>query len=247
MHLAMSLPGEDLLRGLARDVLRQKLVRDQQHGVGGEALDHAHGVGRGAADVALGLHVGGGVDIGDDRHARICLAQQPHIGAGDRLGKAAAGAHVGDEHGLFRIQQLGGLGHEVHAALDDDFLVHHGRLAGELQRIADDVGNAMVDFRRLVIMRQDDRVALLLELVDPPHVRRMHRPLDGGDVVLHLFVEMRGFARDLLRVGKIGHGQHAELLGCGAGGGGRNCLRRSVLAGQSSWRSPGPHAQLCSI
>ena len=38
-----------------------------------------------------------------------------------------------------------------------------GGLARELQRVADEVGDAIVDFRRLVVMRQDDGVALVLE------------------------------------------------------------------------------------
>jgi hypothetical protein len=37
------------------------------------------------------------------------------------------------------------------------------RRDGELQRVADDVGDAVVDFRRLVIVRQDDGVADLLQ------------------------------------------------------------------------------------
>ena len=50
----------------------------------------------------------------------------------------------------------------MHAALDDDGGVDLGRLARELQRIADEVGDTVVDFRRLVIVRKDDRVALRL-------------------------------------------------------------------------------------
>ena len=56
-----------------------------------QRLHHLDGVGRGAADVRLRLHLGRGVDVGDDRHARVALAQQPHVGAGDRLGQRAAG------------------------------------------------------------------------------------------------------------------------------------------------------------
>ena len=38
---------------------------------------------------------------------------------GDRVGQRAAGVEVGDQHGLVRAQDRGGLGHEVHAAERD--------------------------------------------------------------------------------------------------------------------------------
>jgi hypothetical protein len=53
----------------------------------------------------------------------------------------------------------------------------------ELQRVADIIGDAVVDFRRLVVVRQDDGVALLLQLVDRLHVGRKDRPFDGGNDV----------------------------------------------------------------
>ena len=66
----------------------------------------------------------------------------------------------------------------MHAALDDDVGIDLGRLARELERVADEIGDAIVDFRRLVIVRQDDRVALLLERVDRLDVGREERPFD---------------------------------------------------------------------
>src|SRR5262245_50470942 len=71
MHLAMTLPGDDLNGGLGRDPLGEILVGNKDHALSAERLDHAHGVGRGAADIGLGLYLGRGVDIGDDRHAGI--------------------------------------------------------------------------------------------------------------------------------------------------------------------------------
>jgi len=46
------------------------------------------------------------------------------------------------------------------------------RFLGELQRVADDVGNAVIDFRRLVIMRQDDGRGIAMQrlLDDFPRV-----------------------------------------------------------------------------
>ncbi len=99
------------------------------------------------------------------------------------------------------------------AALDDDVCLDQRRLTGELERVAADVGNAVIDFRRLVVVRQNDSVALFFQAIDPVDVRRMHRPFDRGNVVLHLFVEMRRRPGDRRRIGKLGTGQNAEALG----------------------------------
>ena len=107
----------------------------------------------------LGLHVGRGVDIGDDRHAgegsRNRRTSAPVIESGER----AAGAHVRDQHRLVGVEQLRGLGHEVHAALDDDLGIGLGCLARKLQRVADDIGDAMEDLGRHVVVREHDGVA----------------------------------------------------------------------------------------
>jgi hypothetical protein len=85
------------------------------------------------------------------------------------------------------------------AALDDDLGVDLGRLLGELQRVADDVGDAVIDFRRLVVVRQDDGVALLFQPVDGGDIGCVDRPLDARDMVLDLLVEMLGLLGDLRR------------------------------------------------
>ncbi len=237
---------------LRRDVFRQILVGQEDHGVGVEALDHLHRVRRGAADVDLRLHLGRGVDIGDHRHAREFLAQQPHVLAGDGGGERAAGAQVRDQHGLVGIEDLRGLGHEVHAALHDDVGVDLRRLARELERIADEVGDAVVDFRRLVVVRQDDGVALLLERVDRLHIGREERPLDRRDHGLDALVEMRGLAADLLVPFQRRHRQHAEpARGCrqaGASAAGQPAKLQSGqrLAG-SAWHSSYPNMLNLSI
>ena len=145
------------------DVLRQILVGQHDHLGHAEALDDLAGVARGAADVALGLHRGRGVDVGHDRHAGPALAQQPHVGGGDRGGERAAGAQVGDQHALGGIEELGGLGHEVDAGQHDHLGIDLHGFAGERQAVADDVGHAVEDLRRLVVVGEDDGVALALE------------------------------------------------------------------------------------
>src|SRR5581483_6060627 len=55
--------------------------------------------------------------------------------------------------------------HEVHAAEDDHVGVDPRRLAGELERVADEVGH-LEELRTLVVVREDDGVPLPLERRD---------------------------------------------------------------------------------
>jgi hypothetical protein len=96
MHLAMPLPGDDLDEGLRRGITRQILVRQHDDARHTERLDDFLCVRRGAADVGLSLDRGRGIDVGQDRHARIALAQEPDIGCRDRRRKGAPGPEIGD-------------------------------------------------------------------------------------------------------------------------------------------------------
>ena len=93
------------------------------------------------------------------------------------FGQRAAGRQIGDQHGLFRIEQLGGLGHEVDAGEHDDVGIDLGGFARQQQAVADDVGDAVEDLRRLVIMRQDDGVALALQFEDGVDIVGEGRPI----------------------------------------------------------------------
>ena len=161
VHLAVAGPGDDLNIGhLGGRVLRQELVRQHDHPVDAERLDDLLGIARGAADVRLRLHGRGRVDIGDDRHARVARPQLAHILCRDRLGQGAAGLGIRDEHRLARIEEFGGLGHEVHAGEHDHVGIGVHRLTRQRQAVADDVGHRVEDLRRLVVVGQDDRVVL---------------------------------------------------------------------------------------
>ena len=108
----------------------------------GEGLD-----GRG------GVHVGdrdGGVGdagVGHDLPGLLDLVDVGHVGHG------AAGGQVGQDHALVRRgQDVGGLGHEVDAAEDDELgIVAAGRLLGELEGVAGDVGE-LDDLVALVVV-----------------------------------------------------------------------------------------------
>jgi hypothetical protein len=78
--------------------------------------------------------------------------RQPAFGAGE------------DDFG-FGIDQLGGLGHEPDPAEDDQPGAHRTGLAGELQRVADEVGD-VVDVRNLVVVGEDDRANRGLQVAD---------------------------------------------------------------------------------
>ena len=121
-----------------------------------------HRVAAGDADVGLGLHFGRRVDVRDDRRAGIALAQQPHVGAGNRFGERTAGSQIGNEHRLVRVDELRGLGHEMHAAENDDVGIGLGRFHCERQRVSDDIGDRIENFRNLIVVREYDRVAFAL-------------------------------------------------------------------------------------
>src|SRR5262249_48291937 len=57
------------------------------------------------------------------------------------------------------------LGHEVDAAEDDGRLVHLGRLAGQLEAVAGDVGQ-LLNLTLLIVVGEDDRVFAGLEGAD---------------------------------------------------------------------------------
>src|SRR5260370_27358724 len=71
----------------------------------------------------------------------------------------------------------------------------------------------MEDLRRLIVVRQDDRVAGFLQFVDRLDIGRHERPLDRRDHVLDPLIEMRGGALDLGRPFQRRHGQRAGAPG----------------------------------
>ena len=89
----------------------------------------------------------------------------------DRLRERAAGAEVGDQDGLVGTEHRGRLGHEVDAAELDHVGVGLRRLAGEAERVADEVGHVL-ELGQLVVVREDDGVPLGRERADLVAQRR---------------------------------------------------------------------------
>ena len=196
----MALPEDQLHVGVPGHVVAQVLVGQEDHPVGAQGLDHLDGVGRGAADVGLRLDVGRGVDVGDHRHTRVALLEQPHVGAGDRVGQRAPGLQARNQHGLARREDLGGLRHEVDAGEDDHVGVGLRRHARQGEGVAGQVGDAVEDLRGLVVVAQDDGVLLRLEPVDRLDVRSVDGPLELGNDAPDPLVDLGRGAGDLRRV-----------------------------------------------
>ena len=87
----------------------------------------------------------------------------PELVGGTAVGEGAARLEVGDHDGLVGIEDLGRLGHEVDAAEGDHFAVGLLGGLGQLEGIAHHVGEVL-ELVLLVVVGEDDRVALALEL-----------------------------------------------------------------------------------
>ena len=162
-----SRPGEALHVGA------EELVRAEQHlGVGGDRLHDVDGVRRRAADVGLRLHRRRGVDVADDDGTGMLGLPRPQLVGGDRVGEAAPGALVGDQHGLVVAEDLGRLGHEVDAAEHDRRRLGCGGDAGQAERVADVVGDVL-DLGQLVVVGEDHGVALARRARAPARASRV--------------------------------------------------------------------------
>src|SRR5687767_14502521 len=167
VHHAVSVVENDLFAGLRSDPFAKVLVGKKDHAIRIERFYDFDRIGRCAANVRLRLDVGVCVDIGDDGNARILRFQFTNVFAGDRFGERAPGAQIGNQNRFIRIKDLRRLRHEEHAGLNDHLRLGFGGAAGKTKRVADEVGDSVVDVRSHVGVREYDRVALLLELFDP--------------------------------------------------------------------------------
>ncbi len=86
--------------------------------------------------------------------------------------------------------------------------VGRNRLAGEREAVADNVRDGVEDFRRLIIVRQDHRIARPLQREDRFNVACDERPLGREQAPAHARIEVR--ERELRR--RSGRAVHADLI-----------------------------------
>ena len=167
---------------LALDVFAHELVRDKADLVRGEAFDNLHDVTAGNAHVAGGLDGGGRIDVADERVVRMLFAEGAHLLTRDGVGEAATGKRSGNHDVFFGVQNLSRFAHETHGGKQDILLRDLGGVFAEFEAVAGVVGNAQDDFGRDVAVREDNRVLVLLALVDF---------VDQREHLLHFFPGVR--------------------------------------------------------
>ena len=129
---------------LPGDVAAEMLIgHEDDFIVRAEGAHHFFGVAGGHADIAFRLDFGGRIDVAYGFRAGMLGFKSAQLIAGDHVGHGAAGAKVGNENGLFRIEDRRGFGHEENAAEHDHVGVDLGCAAREFQRIAGIVGHIL--------------------------------------------------------------------------------------------------------
>ena len=95
----------------------------------------------------------------------VGFAERPELVRRARIFKTASRIQIRQNHDFFRAEDLGRIRHELHTAKRDDIGIGGRRLARQFQRIAHEIGQ-ILNFRLLVVMRQNDRVAFLAQAVN---------------------------------------------------------------------------------
>ena len=173
---------------LVDDILAHEGVRYKVNLVGGDCFDDVHHVTAGDADVAGGLHVGGGVDVANERVIRILLAEFFDVLAGDGIGEAATRERARNNDVFLRVQNLGGFAHETDCREENRLLLDGGGVLAELEAIAGEIRNTQENFRSTVAVGEDYGILFFLEFVDF---------VDEREHLFHLFhgIGAKGCAR----------------------------------------------------
>ena len=182
MHDARALPNLHIgPAGLLLYVVAQIDVRQEQHVLlSRDGIHDFHRVARGAKDIALRLNFNRSVDVADDHMVRIAPFVSPHLFRRAALHQAATGLKIGQNHDSRRVQNLGCFRHEEHAAKGDHVALEILRAPGQFQTVAHHI-RKFLDFRILVMMRQDHGLAILLQVGDLFHNRRRGNHVDYVD------------------------------------------------------------------
>jgi hypothetical protein len=130
-----------------------------------QRLDDLGRVRRRADDVAHRLHLGAAVDVRQHLRVRVLVLERLECVGWTAVGERAARLEIGHHDDPIGVQDLRSLGHEVDAAERDHVAVDLRGGLGERERVAHEVGEVL-DLGLLVVVREQDRVALFLELED---------------------------------------------------------------------------------
>ncbi len=166
MHDAHARPQQHVAAQLTLQISAQMLVRAKDDLlIGRDLRQDLFGGGRRHDDVGQRLHLGRTVDVAQRNMIGMRLAERLELGRGATVLQAASRVHVRQHDNLVRGQNFRRFRHEADAAERDDIRVRLRRLARQLQRIPDEIGQVL-NLGRLVVMSQDDGVALLAQPVD---------------------------------------------------------------------------------
>ena len=168
--------------GLFHHPRAEILIRDEQQVlVLRRSFDNFHRVAAGANHVAQRLHRRTAIDVGDGPEIRIGLLHRGEFVRRTAFLERTAGVLVRQHDDFLRVQNLRRLGHEMHAAENNHVGAGFGGLLGKSERIAHKIRDVL-DFRHLVIVRQDDGVQLFFERknllrqrLEPPFRHRFPR------------------------------------------------------------------------
>ena len=167
MHHAGAVPQDHGAAGDLTEILAEVPVGHEKYFfILGDSVDDLAGVARGDDPIAQRLGGGGAVDVGDGLEDPAIFAQHLLVageaGCGATVCQAAACFEIGQDDCTARVEDFGGLGHEVDAAKHNDLVFDLGGLTRQMQAVACDVCQGL-DFALLVIVSQDDGILFFLQ------------------------------------------------------------------------------------
>ncbi len=124
MDHARAVPEDHLAARHFLQILAEMTIRHEEDLViGRHAANDRLGVAGGDDPVGQGFDGGGAVDVGDGLETPAIDAEHFLIArqlvGGAAVGQAATGLQIRQQHALVGVENLGRLGHEMHAAKDD--------------------------------------------------------------------------------------------------------------------------------
>ena len=137
VHHAHSVPQNHVAAGYAVDISAEVFVGGEDYFlVLGQGIDKFFGVTRSAYQIGQGFNLRRAVDVGNNHVVGVLGFELGKILGLARFGQRAACLHVGQNHFFRRVEDFGGLGHEMNAAENNYVAVHIQGFLGKGQTIA---------------------------------------------------------------------------------------------------------------